>query len=504
MAIRLSGMSSGLDTESIVAELVKAKSQKKEKLEKDQKRFGWKQDAWKELNSKIYNLYSSTLSDMRYVSSYSKKVTKSSSEAVSVITDSQSPNCIQTLKVNSMAKAGYLTGGKLEDTATSATKLTDMGIQAGSKITVTSNGTPTEIEITEDTTIGSFVTSLRNAGLNANFDENNQRFYISAKKTGVDEDFSITAAVDANGTVSAGGTTALSTLKINENDTTSGLVRIKGADASITLNGVEYTSNTNTMEINGLTITVNAMTDEEITLSTTDDTEGIYDMIKNFFKEYNELVNEMDKLYNADSADKYTMLSDEEKEAMSEDEVEEWEEKIKSALLRKDSTLGNVSSAMKSIMLAGVEMKDGSRMYLSDFGINTLGYLTAKENEKNAFHIDGDKDAIDSTVKMNTNTLQAMIASDPEKVTEFFSSLTKNLYEKLDDLMARTEYSSAFTVYNDKSMKEEYDNYKKKIAEQEELIAEYEDRYYDKFTAMEVALSKMESQQNAISGLFGM
>lgn len=501
MAIRLSGMSSGLDTESIVSELVKAKSQKKEKLEKDQKRFGWKQDAWKELNSKIYNLYSSTLSDMRYVSSYSKKVTKSSSNAVSVITDAESPNCIQTLTVNSMAKAGYLTGGKLEDTTgtgyTSATKLTDLGIQAGSKITVTSNGTPTEIEITEDMTIGSFVSSLRNAGLNANFDEKNQRFYISAKKTGVDEDFSLTASDDA-------GLAVLSALKINENDETNGVVRIEGEDASITLNGVEYTSNNNTMTINGLTITVNSNTDEEITLSTTDDTEGIYDMIKNFFKEYNALVNEMDKLYNAASADKYTMLSDEEKEAMSEDEVEEWEEKIKGALLRKDSTLGNVSSAMKSIMLAGVEMKDGSKMYLSDFGINTLGYLTAKENEKNAFHIDGDKDAIDSTVKMNTNTLQAMIASEPEKVTEFFSSLTKNLYEKLDTLMARTEYSSAFTVYNDKSMKEEYDNYKKKISEQEELIAEYEDRYYDKFTAMEVALSKMESQQNAISGLFGM
>ena len=47
------------------------------------------------------------------------------------------------------------------------------------------------------------------------------------------------------------------------------------------------------------------------------------------------------------------------------------------------------------------------------------------------------------------------------------------------------------------------DNYKEKIADQEEKIANFEDRYYDKFTAMEVAMSKLTSQQNAISSLFG-
>ena len=68
--------------------------------------------------------------------------------------------------------------------------------------------------------------------------------------------------------------------------------------------------------------------------------------------------------------------------------------------------------------------------------------------------------------------------------------------------MERTDYSSAFTVYNDKSLQEEYDNYTEKIEKQEEKIANFEDRYYDKFTAMEVAMSKLQSQQNAISSLF--
>ncbi|MBR5360205.1 MAG: hypothetical protein IK123_04875, partial [Lachnospiraceae bacterium] len=105
MPVRLSGMNSGLDTEAIVAELVKAKSTKKENLEKDQKKLGWKQDAWKDLNSKIYNLYSKSLSDMRLKSDYFKKTTKASSSAVSVVTGTNAPETIQSLKIVSMAKS---------------------------------------------------------------------------------------------------------------------------------------------------------------------------------------------------------------------------------------------------------------------------------------------------------------------------------------------------------------------------------------------------------------
>ena len=196
MAIRLSGLSSGLDTESIVAELVKAKSTKKEKLEKEQKKFSWKQEAWKTLNSKIYSFYSKTLSDMRMTSDYSKKTTKASSSAVTVITGGSAPNCVQTMKVENMAKAGYLTGGKLADSKsdgyTAESKLTSLGIEEGSKFSVTSGGATKEIEVTSETTIHDVLTAMREAGLNANFDETNQRFYISAKATGKENDFSIT------------------------------------------------------------------------------------------------------------------------------------------------------------------------------------------------------------------------------------------------------------------------------------------------------------------------
>jgi flagellar hook-associated protein 2 len=506
MPVRLSGMNSGLDTEAIVAELVKAKSTKKETLEKDQKKLSWKQDAWKELNGKIYGLYSKTLSDMRFTSDYMKKTTKASSSAVSVVTGSNAPETVQSLKMISMAKAGYHTGAELKlrlpdgtetkykGDYTSSTKLSDLGLSFGDgeskkisiKVGANAVENPTEIEITADTTINDVVKALNEAGVKANFDEKNQRFYISAPGMGEANDFTLGGDADV-----------LSAIGLGEGQGK----RIKGTDAKIELNEQTYTSTSNTFEINDLTITLNNMTSDEITLTTTQDTDGIYDKIKNFLKEYNSLINEMDKLYNAESASKYKMLSDEEKEAMNEDDVKEWEDKIKSALLRKDSTLGNVASAMKEIMLAGVEMADGKKMHLSDLGINTLGYFAAPDNEKSAFHIDGDAD--DESTSGNTDKLKAMIASDPDKVTEFFTGLAKNLYSRLDGLMARTDYSSAFTVYNDKALKTEYDDFTTKISKQEEKITTWEDFYYNKFTRMEKAMAKLQSQESALGGLFG-
>ena len=574
MPIRITGMNSGLDTESIISELVKAKSEKKDKLVKAQTKLQWKQDAWKELNSKVYNLYSKTLSNMRMKSDYLKKTTKSSSNAATVITGTNAVNGVQTLKINSLAKSGYLTGAELmvKDAngknvgATTATHLKDLGITGKNSFTVKVGDNETEITFNGESTINDVLTQLKKADINVNFDDKNHRFFISAKSTGAGSDFELsgdglkalgisalsaeerknyesfctynegTGKYEVNAIYNVDpGLTGEEKTKAEAlykeavdaaaklNAASQGATRIYGTDAEIELNGATFKSNTNTFEINGLTITANSETaeNEVITLTTEDDTEGIYDMIKNFFKEYNTLINEMDKLYNADSSKGYEPLTDEEKESMSEKDIEKWEEKIKDSLLRRDSTLSKVTSAMKEVMSQGVKMvvrnADGSEtdtwltdasgkayghLYLSDFGIGTLGYFDSKENEKNAYHIDGDPD--DASTMTKADKLKTAIANDPNKVVEFFSQLSKNLYTKLGDMMKKTDYSSSFTLYDDISMKEEYNDYKDKISKQEEKIADFEDRYYKKFSAMETALAKMQAKESAISGLLGM
>ena len=678
MAMRVTGMNSGLDTESIIQELVAVKRTKVDTLKKEQTKLEWQQDAWKELNSKIYKLFNGTLNNLKYQGSFTKKTTSvSNSNLVSVITDDSAMDSVQSLKINNLAKAGYLTGAVMKGTngknLSSGSKLVDsLGIEAGSKFEISTNGKKTEITIDENTTMNSLVSQLKSAGVNANFDAGQQRLFIGSTQTGEKYDFNLVASNDAGKTaldklgillydektkaeyeayanmsttdrqaaidskvsellksytsqketltktledlaekqtklkeeyktsygeldwedsdavqarkdavdariaeleqksgeedgLTEEEQTELNKLKgersyfegydkniasVEENtdklnalvtdgyltedgqagtqlladaesiiqakiDTAADIVnnyssltgsdgayKQKGENSEIILNDAPYSSDSNTFKVNGLTITCNGETapGEEITLTTKNDTSGIYDMIKSFIKEYSELINEMDKLYNADSAKGYEPLTDEEKEAMSESEIEKWETKIKDSLLRRDSTLSTVSSAMKEIMASGFTV-NGKKMYLYDFGIETLGYFNAADNEKNAYHINGDED--DEYVKNETNDLLAKINSDPDSVVSFFTQLSQSLYEKLNKLMGTTEFSSVYKVYDDKKMKEDYDEYTTKIAQAEEKLTDYEDKWYKKFSTMETALAKMQSNASAITGLLG-
>ena len=277
----------------------------------------------------------------------------------------------------------------------------------------------------------------------------------------------------------------------------------KGQNAEIYLNGAKFTNSTNVFEINGLTFTALSATapGETVTVTTEQDTDGIYDMVKNFLKEYNSVINEMDKLYNADSAKGYEPLTDDEKESLSDSEVEKYEKKIKDALLRRDDNLSTVNSALQQIMSGGVEV-GGKTMYLSDFGIDTLGYFTAAENEKHAYHIDGDSD--DASTAGNADKLKTMISNDPDTVISFFTSLSQKLYGKMTDLSKSVDgYRTFGNFYDDKKMKSDYEDYTSKIKELEKKLQDYEDKWYSKFSKMETALAKMQSNSSAVTGLLG-
>lgn len=87
MAIRLSGMNSGLDTDSIVKALVSGYTTKKEKYEKAQTKLGWKQESWKSLNTKVYSMYSN-ISNLRFSSAYNLKKTSVSDMTKATVTAS--------------------------------------------------------------------------------------------------------------------------------------------------------------------------------------------------------------------------------------------------------------------------------------------------------------------------------------------------------------------------------------------------------------------------------
>ena len=519
MPIRITGLNSGLDTDSIVKELVSAYRLKQENYTKAQTKLSWKQDAWKELNTKIYSFYSKTLSNMRWVGNYNKKkTTVSDSTKAKVTADSSVVNGTQRLRVNNLATGGHLTGKELklvngEDGAkiTNSTKLSDLGIETESgKLMLEVGGEPKEITVNKDMTVSEFVSALKKQGVNASFDANNQRFFMDSTASGLKNDFNFVTE-DANSFEIldklglATKDNYMQAYNVSEDEVPKNntfAAKQNAEDAEIELNGMIFTSDSNTFKINGLTITATGKNadGEYMSISTETDVDGIYDMIKDFFKEYNSLMNSMETLYNAKSAKDYEPLTDDEKSEMSDEEIEKWEAKIKDSLLRRDDTLGSVLSAMSSAMSKTVEV-NGKKLSLSSFGINTSGYFLKAENESYAFHINGDKD--DASVESYADKLRAAIEEDPDAVASFFSDLAKGLYSTLDEKMKHTELSSSYTIYNDVQLQKEYDNYTELIKKWEDKLADLEDYYYKKFSAMETALAKLQSQTDSLTSLLG-
>ncbi len=278
----------------------------------------------------------------------------------------------------------------------------------------------------------------------------------------------------------------------------SGMVVVAASDASISYNGATLTSSTSSLTINGLTLNILDVTEgSEITISVTKDTSAVYDTIKDFLTEYNSILTEMNTKYNAASAKGYDVLTDEQKEAMTDDEVEKWEDKIKDSLLRRDDTLSSLMSVMRNAMTNGYVASDGKRYSLASLGIST----STDYAEGGMLHIWGDED--DDVYMDKENKLEKLLNQDPELVTEILTGIASGLYDQLQKKMSRSTLSSALTFYNDKEMDKQISQYKDDIKKWTAKLNDMEDRYYSQFTAMEKALASLQSQQNSLANMLG-
>lgn len=366
---------------------------------------------------------------------------------------------------------------------TGSSKLVDLGIAQGTSIKV--NGT--EIVVDRTTTMDSLASAMAKTGINASYDTNQGRFYLSSKNTGVENAFTVEAD-DAT----------LAALGLNLTDGEAG--KIDASDASLVYNGVEYTQATNSFNINGLTMDVSSVGGEQ-TFSVDTDVDGIYDKVKSFVKEYNTLITEMNKLYDASSSRGYEPLTSDEKDAMTDEDIENWENKIKGSLLRRDSTISTLLTSMRTTLNKSVEVtnSDGttSRYALSSFGIVTSDYT-----EKGQLHIQGNAD--DSDFAGLDDKLKAAISDNPEALMKTLTTLGDEIYKNFQSSMKRVVgVRSSLTFYNDLEMDDDIKSYKEDVTSLQKKLQDEQDKYYKQFSSMETALTKLQSQQTYISQLFG-
>ena len=348
---------------------------------------------------------------------------------------------------------------------------------------------------------------------NANVDARTEELVAAADPAELEEvknlvATNLSAAATSGTTASAAGLTALGLGEIDGTSVsdggTNGMAVVAASNAQFVLDGATMEENSNNFTVNGITLnlvstTYNKDTGEydNVQITVGKDGDSTYELVKEALTEYNKLIEEMNTLYTADSARGYDPLTDEQKEAMTEEEIKNWEDKIKGSLLRRDNTLGPLLSSMRTALTSVYTDEETGKKY----SLSTYGIVTGNYTENGKLHIYGDED--DATYATYTDRLKSALEEDPEQVMETLTHVFGKLYETMTEKCAKTEISSALTFYNDKQYNTLLKDYEDDLDVMEERIKDLEDKYYKQFTAMETALSKLQSQQNSLASLLG-
>lgn len=273
-----------------------------------------------------------------------------------------------------------------------------------------------------------------------------------------------------------------------------------GTNAEFTINGLTTQRTSNTFDMNGVTFTLKGKLDATapaITVSSNTDTDTIYDNIKKFVDKYNEVIEKLNSKISEPRYRDYQPLSNEQKEAMSDKQVEMWEEKAKSGLLRNDSIISSGLNRMRMDLYSSVSGVSSGFNQLAEIGITTSNDFTQH-----------------GKLIINETKLKAAINKDPNAVMELFTKsgstfgstgLADRVRDTLDGVMDNiVERAGNSSKTNQQfTIGKNLDDMKDRIDAFQEKLKDIEARYYRQFNAMEQAIQRANSQSMYLMQQFG-
>ncbi|WP_231574794.1 flagellar filament capping protein FliD [Paenibacillus sp. FSL R7-0273] len=499
MVLRVSGFSSGLDIDSVVKQMMAAKRAPLDKLNQQKTLMEWQRDSYREFNAKLVDLKMNKLIKWNTSSQMNtqKAIVGGNTTAVRAEASSASNGVDMSVTVKQLAtKSSLESASKLTTTSGTDkvilnTKLSDLS-GATSPLTFVVDGGES-ITFTEDDTISTAMARINSGSgdIKATFDEVSGKLSITSNKFGADN-------VIENQKVSG---SLLTLVKMDYSNTNASFFKAQEAIVEITSSksatAEVYTSTSNSLTVNGVSLTFLAKSDTTggaTTIKTQADADKSVETIKAFVETYNELINTMATTIGEEKYRSYTPLTDEQKEAMSEKEIELWEKKAKSGLLKGDVILQTAISDMRS----AITSKLGD---LSEMGITTGQYY---ENGK---------------IYLNEDKLKQAILDNPQKVSDIFrgsalevnggifGALSTAADKALDKIVLKAGTSKFSTDLNfayktESVMGRMLKDYNSRINSLQDRLSDLETRYYKQFTAMETAMNKYNSQSSSLSSLF--
>lgn len=380
-------------------------------------------------------------------------------------------------------------------------------------------------QYTEDTALETIINSINSnteAGVTVSYSKLTNEYVFTAKDSGTGGRIEFGAE---NEDGSANLAAALFGGAVNP-ETATGYVAGKDAVFTATINGktVEMTRSSNTVELDGLTVTLEGKFDavyktgadgkptteidgtQGVTFTSKTDTDTIVDVIKQMVTDYNAMVTEVKKAYTdmplqKSDGSKYEPLTAEDEADMTESEIKAYEEKAKTGILFMDRDLSSLYSALQ-----GAVTSNGDSAYLRSIGLSTsyedgLSTITLDETKLRAAlenDLDGVRDAFTKS-EANGADRDGLMASI-QKVTDKYAATTGAtkgiLIEK-----AGSQYSP--TAALDNTMLDKMEEIDKQISSWQSKMSDKVDYYTNKFTQLEVLINQMNSQSSALAGLTG-
>nr|MDH3091550.1 flagellar hook-associated protein 2 [Bacillus velezensis]MDH3098484.1 flagellar hook-associated protein 2 [Bacillus velezensis]WGE00086.1 flagellar hook-associated protein 2 [Bacillus velezensis] len=502
MVTRITGLNSGLDVDSLVKKLMDAEKRPLNKLNQQKQTLEWKRDAYREMNTQIADMYSTTFNNMLMSTNWNKKTVTSSDSSVSAAAVSAEQNISTSMSVQRLATpTTYKSSGAINFTSGQSQTL---------KFNVTNPGEtkPTEVNVTiaATDTIDDVISKLNSSGLGvtalkekiSNGTDYVDTIAFTSNKTG--EGFTLAAGDDATKSF------LKDQLGFAVDDATNELTaNAEGKNAKFTFNGLEMTKTSNNFTINGIKYTLNSVTDSNktVTINSTTDTDGIFDNIKDFVDKYNTLIKSANAKVTESKYRDYKPLTDEQREAMTDKQIEQWEAKAKSGLLRSDSTPQNGLAEMRLDLYSTVTI-DGKKYQLADFGIETSdsytdqGKLVIKDEAKLKQKITENPSLVAKL--FNADSPDTAKTKNPEE-----QGIARRLKDTLNKMQtqiskqAGTESSVSTSFAIGKSLNEIETN----ISNMKTKLDDIETRYYKKFSALDTALEKLNSQSSYLTSMLG-
>jgi flagellar hook-associated protein 2 len=498
---RITSLFSDLDTDQMVKDLCSGQQTKIDRQYQKKTEYEWKQTAWTDISDAVDEFSesycsvlgsTSMLKNSTYVA-YSVN-TADTSGAVKLTATSAATASNIKVSVSKIAKNASVSGstgvsGGAADgiSASNTTTLAELKFAnplqfTDGNISFAINGKT--FSFSSDTTLQSMINTV-----NSDNDAN-----VTMKYSRLTDSFTLTA--DSGGKNSSVTVENISGNAFGENSAfgiAEGTVQ-NGQDAELTINdgtsesGVSLTKDSNNFTIDGITYDITDTTSGEVSFNIERDYSTTVDAISKFVDALNTLMKKVGSYSNAkDYSEDYPALTEAQKEDMTDEQIEKWEDKAKNGILRHDSTLEALVTNLKSAFYTSA---GGTGKNASSLGISTGSYFSSSAG----------------LLEIDEDALKTALASNPEEVISIFTGGTSSAESSQQGVIYKLK--SAIKTFSSTSsdtltdLSDDIDDTKENIDTLTDKLSDMSERYYEKFSNMETALSKLNSSANMISSMF--